>query len=365
MIAIDGLTVTRGGFTLRDVDFTLGHGDYLTLLGPSGAGKTVLLEAIMGLTRPSRGRIFLNGEEATFVPPERRGISYLPQDLALFPHLSVRENIVFGARMRGMGEGEMSERLDELVTLLDLGGIIGRRGVGTLSGGEKQRVALARALMPRPSILFLDEPLSALDAYIKRQLQVKLRDINRSLGVTIIHVTHDREEAFMLGEKIAVLIGGRLQQVGTRDEIYYRPAALDVARFLLTRNIFHLEVGEVLPGGDLLLQGSLPLVAIQRQATREGERVIAGIRPEEVMVIRPGRPLTDALRENLFDCTVVDIYGKGGSHAVFVQPRESEQVIEMEIPNCAFRDLAIDRGASLLVCLKKKSLWVLPEEIPG
>jgi ABC-type Fe3+/spermidine/putrescine transport system ATPase subunit len=248
VITIENLAVTRGGFTLRDVDLTLRRGDYLTLLGPSGAGKTVLLEAIMGLTRPSRGRIFLNGEEATFVPPERRGISYLPQDLALFPHLSVRDNILFGARMRGMGEGEMSERLGELVTLLDLGGIIGRGGVGTLSGGEKQRVALARALMPRPSILFLDEPLSALDAFIKRQLQVKLRDINRSLGVTIIHVTHDRQEAFMLGEKIAVLIGGCLQQVGSRDEIYYRPASLDVARFLLTRNIFTWKSGKRSPG---------------------------------------------------------------------------------------------------------------------
>jgi ABC-type Fe3+/spermidine/putrescine transport system ATPase subunit len=218
--------------------------------------------------------------------------------------------------------------------------------------------------MPRPSILFLDEPLSALDAFIKRQLQVKLRDINRSLGVTIIHVTHDRQEAFMLGEKIAVLIGGCLQQVGSRDEIYYRPASLDVARFLLTRNIFHLEVGKALPGGDFLLQGSLPLVAAPRHGIKEGDRVIAGIRAEEVIVIRPGRPLTDALRENLFDCTVVDIYGKGGSHAVFVQPRESGQVIEMEIPNCAFRDLGIEKGGSLLVCLKKKSLWVLPEEIP-
>ena len=332
MIGIEGLAVTRGGFTLRDVDLTLGSGDYLILLGPSGAGKTVLLEAVMGLTRPDRGRISLDGVDATSFPPERRGISYLPQDLALFPHLSVRDNILFGARMRGMGKREMSERLGELVGLLDLGVIINRRGVGTLSGGEKQRVALARALMPRPSILFLDEPLSALDAFIKRQLQVKLRDINRTLGVTIIHVTHDREEAFMLGEKIAVLIGGRLQQVGNRDEIYYRPASLDVAKFLLTRNIFHLEVGEILPGGDLLLTGPLPLA--------------------------------DALRENLFDCTVVDIFGKGGSHAVFVQPMARDQVIEMEIPNCAFRDLAIDKGASLLVSLKKKSIWVLPEEIP-
>jgi ABC-type Fe3+/spermidine/putrescine transport system ATPase subunit len=363
MIQIEGLALTRGGFALRDVDLTLGQGDYLTLLGPSGAGKTVLLEAVMGLSRPDRGRIFLNGEEATSLPPERRGISYLPQDLALFPHLSVRDNILFGARMRGMGAREMSDRLGELVGLLDLDGVISRRGVGTLSGGEKQRVALARALMPRPSILFLDEPLSALDAFIKRQLQVKLRDINRTLGVTIIHVTHDRDEAFMLGEKIAVLIGGRLQQVGNRDEIYYRPASLDVARFLLTRNIFHLEVGDILPGGDLLLKGSLSLIADPRPNITRGQRVVAGIRAEEVMVIRPDRPLTDALRENLFDCTVVDIFGKGGSHALFVQPRDSDQVIEMEIPNCAFRDLAIEKGASMLVCLKKKSLWILPEEI--
>ena len=345
MIGIEGLAVTRGGFTLRDVDLTLGSGAYLILLGPSGAGKTVLLEAVMGLTRPYRGRISLDGVDATSFPPERRGISYLPQDLALFPHLSVRDNILFGARTRGMEEREMSERLGELVGLLDLGVIINRRGVGTLSGGEKQRVALARALMPRPSILFLDEPLSALDAFIKRQLQVKLRDINRTLGVTIIHVTHDRDEAFMLGEKIAVLIAGRLQQVGNRDEIYYRPASLGVARFLLTRNIFHLEVGEILPSGDLLLKGSLSLIANPRPNIKRGQRVVAGIRAEEVMVIRPDRPLTDALRENLFDCTVVDIFGKGGSHALFVQPRDSDQVIEMEIPNCAFATWPSRRAA--------------------
>lgn len=215
MIRARNLNHNLPGFNLRDISLDLNKGDYLTLLGPSGAGKSILLETLMGLITPDSGTIHINNLDATQLPPEQRGIAYLPQDLALFPHLSVRQNILFSAPDRKNMSAATMTWLNELLQLLNLEQLIDRRSVLNLSGGERQRVALARALLPKPKILFLDEPLSALDAFTKRQLQVKLREINRLLGVTILHVTHDREEAFMLGERIAVMIEGQIEQIGT------------------------------------------------------------------------------------------------------------------------------------------------------
>jgi ABC-type Fe3+/spermidine/putrescine transport system ATPase subunit len=279
MIRLEQLTAHQGTFHLGPIDLDLEDGGYLTILGPSGAGKTVLLEMCLGLTIPASGRLWLDGVEATRLPPEQRRIAYLPQDLALFPHLSVRDNILFGARQHRLADDTLQERLRELVALLDLDGILARPSIETLSGGEKQRVALARALLPGPKLLFLDEPFSALDAAIKRQLQIKLRQINRELNVTILHVTHDQEEAFLLGERIAIMIAGRLRQVGRRDDIYYRPASLDVARFLRNQNILELQVREVAADGSLRLAGGLPLVAAGAPGVRPGDRRGGGHHP--------------------------------------------------------------------------------------
>lgn len=242
MIRVEQLSARRGSFNLGPVDLDLGKDSYLTILGPSGSGKTLFLETCMGLVPPDKGRVWLDGHDVTRMAPEQRHISYLPQDLALFPHLGVRENILFGAKQRRLDERKTGERLSDLIELLDLHRIIDRREVTTLSGGEKQRVALARALLPQPRLLFLDEPFSALDATVKRQLQIQLREINQRLNVTILHVTHDQEEAFMLGKRIAVMIHGRLRQVGSRDDIYYRPAELDVARFLRKRSLWTIPM---------------------------------------------------------------------------------------------------------------------------
>jgi ABC-type Fe3+/spermidine/putrescine transport system ATPase subunit len=249
MLRTEKLTAVRGGFVLGPIDLALDNQSYLTILGPSGAGKTIFLEACMGLIPPASGQVWLNSKNATHIPPEERQISYLPQDLALFNHLSVRENILFGARKRKLPREVVQQRFEDLLGLLDLENVIDRQSLSSLSGGEKQRVALARALLPGPRLLFLDEPFSALDANIKRLLQVKLREINQQLGVTILHVTHDQEEAFMLGEKIAVMINGKFRQIGERDEIYYQPSTLEVARFLRNQNIFDLTVTEVMPDG--------------------------------------------------------------------------------------------------------------------
>lgn len=363
MIRVESLYQKKGSFSLKGINLALSEGEYLTVLGPSGAGKTMLLEIIMGLHRPESGRVFLNGAEVTNLPPERRGISYLPQDLAIFPHLSVRDNILFGARMKGMKRSEIVSLFVELTRLLNLEGVIGRKHISTLSSGEKQRVALARALMTRPVLLLLDEPLSALDAFIKRQLQIKLREINRTVGTTIIHVTHDREEAFMLGGKIAVMINGKIEQVGNGDDLYYRPVALPVAQFLLNNcNIFKVKMIGNLPDGNFYLNGDLPLIVAARDEIKPGDHVYAGIRPEEVMVIRSDRPFSSPIMENQFDCLVIDILKKGGTNSVFVKPAGKEVTIEMELPTYAFQDLSIRIGEHIMVSLKKKSLWVLPDQ---
>jgi len=360
MIRVEQLIAQRGSFTLGPIDIDLGNSSYLTILGPSGSGKTLFLETCMGLLSPQQGQVWLDGQEVTRIAPEHRLISYLPQDLALFPHLSVRDNILFGAKRRQLDRTQVEKRLNELLELLELREVIDRKDVSTLSGGEKQRVALARALLPEPRLLFLDEPFSALDATIKRQLQVKLREINQQLGVTILHVTHDQEEAFMLGEQIAVMIRGQFHQVGDRDDIYYRPATLDVARFLRNQNIFDLIVEDVLPGGTLQLGNRIGLTAPGYAGAERGQRLAVGIRSEEVMVIRPNKPIGPELQDNLFQATVEDILVFGGTHTLCVKLRDSNITVDVELPNCAMRDLGYDIGDDLQVCLRKRSLWTIP-----
>lgn len=362
MIQINELTAGRGTFSLGPISLDLGDSSYLTLLGPSGSGKTFFLETCMGLLEPLSGSIRLDGEDVTNTAPEKRQISYLPQDLALFPHLDVRKNILFGAKQRKLDKKTTNSRMEDLIELLDLHKVIDRKEVKTLSGGEKQRVALARALLPGPRILFLDEPFSALDATIKRQLQVKLREINRELDVTILHVTHDQEEAFMLGEQIAVMIDGRLLQIGPRDEIYYQPKTLQVASFLRNQNIFDMTVEEILPDGSIQLGNSINLNVPGYDGAVPGERVTTGIRSEEVVIIRPNKPIGAELKDNLFQARVEDILVFGGTHTLCVKLDNSEVKVDVEIPNCAMRDLGYSIGDALRICLRKRSLWAIPSD---
>jgi molybdate transport system ATP-binding protein/molybdate/tungstate transport system ATP-binding protein len=182
------------------------------------------------------------------------------------------------------------------------------------------------------------------------------------LGVTILHVTHDQEEAFMLGEQIAVMINGKLQQIGSRDDIYYRPATIDVARFLRNQNIFDLTVEEILTDGSLQLGNGIKLKAPGYVGAKQGLRLATGIRSEEVMVIRPNKPIGPELQDNLFYATVDDILVFGGTHTLCVKLRDSNVVVDVELPNCAMRDLGYIVGDTLQICLRKRSLWTIPLE---
>ncbi|HRP61967.1 MAG TPA: ATP-binding cassette domain-containing protein [Phycisphaerales bacterium] len=241
MIEVRGLWAKYGEFTLREVNLDLHEGGCLAILGPSGAGKTLLLETVMGASRPTRGCVMLDGRNINHLPPEARQIAYIPQDLALFPHLSVRDNITFGLRSRAVRRGADDE-IDQLVAMLGIEHLMHRRNVATLSGGEKQRVALARALIVQPRVLFLDEPFAALDAATRSDLLRAMRDLRKSMGTTVFLVTHELDEACFLADNIAIIMNGRIAISGTKDDVMRQPRTTSVARFLNLRNILPIEV---------------------------------------------------------------------------------------------------------------------------
>ncbi len=241
MIALKDLAVELGGFTLHDINLEINEGEYFIIVGPTGAGKTVLLESIAGLYKVTRGGLWLRGDNITHLEPERRRISIMYQDYSLFPHLSVRDNIIFGLRLRKKSQREINEALEWIVSTLAISHLLSRKPE-TLSGGERQKVSLARALVIKPDVLLLDEPLAALDPETRERLRGELRQIHRTFGITTIHVTHDFEEAMSLGDRIAVLGEGGVKQVGTPQQVFQQPNSEFVARFVMARNIFAGEV---------------------------------------------------------------------------------------------------------------------------
>jgi thiamine transport system ATP-binding protein len=232
MLRVEDVTVRFDGeAALGGASLAVGEGEVVALLGPSGSGKSTLLRVIAGLQRPDAGRVLIAGEDATRIPPHRRGIGVVFQDQALFPHRDVRGNVAFGLRMQDVPSERIERRVTELLDLVGLSGFE-RRSLATLSGGERQRVALARALAPEPRVLLLDEPLGSLDRRLRDRLLEDLERIFDAIDVTALYITHDLREAFALGNRVAVMNAGRIEQVGTPDEVWARPATAFVATFL-------------------------------------------------------------------------------------------------------------------------------------
>lgn len=230
-IELRALERAWGTFSIAVERLTVDEGDYLVILGPSGCGKSLLLGTLAGIFRPDRGQVLLGGEDVTDRPPEQRGLGLVFQKSSLFPHITVAGNIEFGLRMRGVPRAERRERVDELVRTLELESVM-ERPVSALSGGEAQKVAIARALAPRPSVLLLDEPLSLVDHNARLELQEELRRLHEQTGITALHVTHNREEARALGRHCAVMLGGKIVQKGTTEQVFESPRCLFVSRFL-------------------------------------------------------------------------------------------------------------------------------------
>jgi molybdate/tungstate transport system ATP-binding protein len=237
MIRLEKVTVKLPGFAVHDISLHVEQGEFFALLGPTAAGKTVILESIAGLVRVTRGRIRMAGRDMTRCPPERRRIGIVYQDCALFPHLTVIQNIRYGLRYFGMDTVEGRKRVDRLIAMLDLGRIVSRRPLH-LSGGEMQRVSLARALSVNPSVLLLDEPLSALDPNFRWEIRRVLKELHGEFGITFMMVTHDFDEALYLADRVAIIREGRMEQIGGTEEVFQKPATPFVAEFVGMKNIF-------------------------------------------------------------------------------------------------------------------------------
>jgi len=232
-----------------EANLEIGDGEFFSMLGPSGSGKTTCLRMIAGFDRPTFGNIFLYGQDVSNLPPYERDVNTVFQDYALFPHMTIEDNIAYGLMIRGINKVERYKQVDEMLDLVRLPGF-GHRKPSQLSGGQRQRVALARALINHPKVLLLDEPLGALDLKLRQQMQVELKAIQKSVGITFIFVTHDQEEALTMSDRIAVFNEGKIEQVGSPAEIYERPASSFVAGFVGTSNLISGEIAKRITGSE-------------------------------------------------------------------------------------------------------------------
>lgn len=298
---------------VRDLSLELQEGEFLSLLGPSGCGKTTTLRMVAGLERPSAGRILLRRRDITDDPPYRRPVNTVFQDYALFPHLSVRDNVGFGLSMQRVARPEIRRRVDDMLAMVGLGHRSEARPAA-LSGGQKQRVALARALIRQPEMLLLDEPLSALDVQLRQQMQTELKALQNRLGITFMLVTHDQTEALSLSDRIAVMQGGRIVQLDRPAALYDQPRTAFVARFLGTTNLLQAQrrhdAVRLAPGGEVLTPRAMP-----DWLDAAGGACLLNIRPTEIRLAASGETqnvLPVTVRRSIFhgstlrlDCVLV------------------------------------------------------------
>jgi spermidine/putrescine transport system ATP-binding protein len=284
-IELSGLTKRFSEVAVDNISLTVASGEFFSLLGPSGCGKTTTLRLIAGFEQPTSGRILLDGVDVSDVPPHRRNVNTVFQSYALFPFLTVHDNVAFGLRHRGQDKAEVGRRVDEALDLVKMTSYAKRRP-GQLSGGQQQRVALARALVLKPSVLLLDEPLGALDAKLRRSLKVELKALQERVGITFLYVTHDQEEALTMSDRLAVMNAGHIVQTGTPRAVYEEPADTYVADFLGAANLMAVEVPGA--GGELRI-GEFTLTAARCEVTGPCT-AHAVIRPERVRIEPHGSP---------------------------------------------------------------------------
>jgi len=292
-VRLEGIVKTFGSVRAVDgVTLTVRAGEFLTLLGPSGSGKTTTLACVAGFAVPTEGEILIQGRAVTFEPPFQRNVGMVFQHYALFPHMSVADNLAFPLRMRRRPAAEIRERVAWALALVQLGGL-GGRAPRQLSGGQQQRVALARALVFEPPVLLMDEPLGALDKKLRAEMQLELKHLHARLGVTVIYVTHDQEEALTLSDRVAVMNHGRLEQLGTPLELYESPRTRFVAEFVGESNVIEGTVAAGAGGGLALLTAKGLRLPLRAGGAAVGERLTLLVRPEKITLAAGG----DALLE--------------------------------------------------------------------
>ena len=285
---------------VNDISLEVPRGSFFALLGPSGCGKTTTLRMIGGFEEPTDGAIYLGDRDVVGLPPYKRDVNTVFQNYALFPHLSIFENVAFGMRRKGVRKADLAGRVREILRLVDLEGMEKRRP-RQLSGGQQQRIALARALVNKPQVLLLDEPLGALDLKLRRQMQLELKAIQHDVGITFIHVTHDQEEAMTMADRIAVMNGGRVEQLGPPSELYERPQTAFVAGFL---GVSNLLPGTATGPTTIAVDGGLTVEVSPEALNGRTGRVAVGIRPEK---IRIGSDQVNTLSGKVFESAYVGV----------------------------------------------------------
>ena len=288
-IALEGVSKGFGETrAVQDVTVAIGEGEFFSLLGPSGCGKTTTLRMIAGFEVPDQGRIVLQGTDVTSVSANRRKVNMVFQQYALFPHMSIYDNVAFGLKVKRVPRGENSERVHEMLRVVELEGLE-RRRTRQLSGGQQQRVALARALVNKPAALLLDEPLGALDVKLRKQMQFELKRIQAELGTTFVYVTHDQEEALAMSDRIAVMNGGRVEQIGNPREIYEHPETAFVADFIGSLNALDLLIDERVGAYVVARFGEDERIVVPVDSSyRAGDALRVAVRPERVQIGRSG-----------------------------------------------------------------------------
>jgi ABC-type Fe3+/spermidine/putrescine transport system ATPase subunit len=360
MIRVEGLTILFRTFGIRDLDITIEEGQFHFLLGPTGSGKTLILESIAGLYKPRKGKIWIEGREVQALPPEQREIGYVPQDLALFPHLRVMDNILYGIRARNLPLGDFEAHVNRLIEVMRVGSLLDRYPAG-LSGGEKQRVALIRALASRPRLLLLDEPLSGLDPSIKAEIQQLMKALHAAFRPTTLCVTHNFEEARFLADAITVCMDGKVEQSGVREDVFKRPRTEKVAQFLGARNLFRGCVQRVDETARSYLfetggvRMSVP-VGASRDRLAPGEEAVLLVRPERVVVLSGGDP---AGLENLIPVCVVEWVDMGKYRLVYLDWNGSEVPLEVVFSSCAGYDPGLVPGMEARVSFREDAFWLM------
>lgn len=295
---------------LHDIHLEVREGEFLTLLGPSGCGKTTLLRLISGFESPTSGQIFIDNKDVSGLQPHQRHVHTVFQSYALFPHMTVFENVAFGLRCQGVQQQEIETRVADVLSMVKLSKYADRKP-SQLSGGQQQRIAIARAAINRPRVLLLDEPLSSLDYRLRKTMQIELKQLQRKMGITFIFVTHDQEEALSMSDRVVVMQEGYIEQIGTPREVYEEPQSLKVAKFIGEVNIFNGEVLSVLGNRQFQVQilGQSRMVK-SNQPLAAGQRIHVLVRPEDIRVWSPSE--VDVTKE-MFAASVEEVTYKGST----------------------------------------------------
>ncbi len=345
-IWLKNLWVDLEEFKLKDISLEIADGEYFMVLGPTGAGKTILLETIAGIYELKQGEIYIKGRNATQAPPENRNIGFVYQEYALFPHLNVYNNVQFGLKARKMNQPK--EKTKEIMQLLDISHL-GSRYPHTLSGGEKQKAALARAIVVEPEVLLLDEPLAALDQKTRDYLRGELSKINNELGITMMHVTHDQPEAMMLGHRTCVMMDGRILQIGKTDEVFNWPINEEVADFVGVENILSGKIHSSNNGVITVKVDDYKIISV---SDRKNGQVKVFIRPEDITLSLKKQ---DSSARNMIPGTVQKVTRLGAIYRIELDNGLSSYVTKQSVEN-----LQLKPGREVYASFKATSVKVRP-----